>query len=401
MKKLVWLIVVSVAVSMMMVIAAIVLIWQYVRPSPQPANISPGVAFQSAGDSTTKADLAKVINESPNRVMSRPGLAGAIGGVRVKITSSEPQEVILPIPQLADGQAPICFVVSSTPPDAVTEMRFRRREDSNVVVGIRFKGEKQEVQIAWSAVVLLAPHSVTTNTTPADPYRSATACVQSQADEIVKLAASLWPASGKPDEFAANIQRHIRESRRKQQPRSLDALGILQCGENSICTANSNLAAALMRAKGIACRSVAVIPPTGQRLEMHRIVEYFDKDRWIAFDPSSLQTDVPAKPWQNIVMAKTTIFDEQTAMKPRMGSMIGCPYGQEIELLSTGVTLWGQDFFWTQAKPLAEFEPTEQAIQAAIEAWNRTLESGMVSAGQIKASAAKDSSQLIESLRAR
>ena len=71
------------------------------------------------------------------------------------------------------------------------------------------------------------------------------------------------------------------------------------------------LAAALMRAKGIACRSVAVVPPIGQRLEMHRIAEYHDGERWVAFDPSSLQTDVPARPWQNVVMARTTPADER------------------------------------------------------------------------------------------
>src|SRR4029453_17352358 len=113
-----------------------------------------------------------------------------------------------------------------------------------------------------------------------------------------------------------------------------------------------------------------------QRLEMHRVAEFFDNDAWIPFDPSSLQTDIPAKPWHNIVMAKTTPADEQAAMKPRMGAMVGCPYGQEIEMLSAGVTLWGQDFFWTQAKPLAEFEPSEEALRLASEHWQRSLETG-------------------------
>ncbi len=138
-------------------------------------------------------------------------------------------------------------------------------------------------------------------------------------------------------------------------------MGILKSGENSICTANANLATALMRSKGIACRSVAVIPPTSERLEMHRIVEWTEKDRWVSFDPSSLQTDIPAKPWQNIIMAKTTTQDEQVAMKPRRGVTLGCPYGQEIELLTPEVILAGQDFFWTMAKPMAVFDATEEA----------------------------------------
>jgi hypothetical protein len=131
---------------------------------------------------------------------------------------------------------------------------------------------------------------------------------------------------------------------------------------------------------------------------MHRVIEFFDDNRWQSFDPSSLQTDIPAKPWQNIIMAKTTAGDEQVSMKPRMGAMVGCPYGQELELLSSGVTLWGQDFFWSLAKPLAEFEPTDEAVRLAVEGWNRYLETGTLTAGQLKAASAKTSAALAQGL---
>jgi hypothetical protein len=209
----------------------------------------------------------------------------------------------------------------------------------------------------------------------------------------------LWPKSDKAEAFAANIQRHIREMKRVQRPRTLDALGILKSGENSICTANANLAAALMRSKGLACRSIAVIPPTSQRLEMHRIVEWAEKDRWIPFDPSSLQTDIPARPWQNIIMARTTTQDEQVAMKPRMGAALGCPYGQEMELLTPGVILTGQAFFWTIAKPLAEFEATEEAARVAAKAWARYLETGALAPAQLKAGSAKTATEFGELLK--
>lgn len=76
-------------------------------------------------------------------------------------------------------------------------------------------------------------------------------------------------------------------------------------------------------------------------------------------------------------------------MKPRMGAMLGCPYGQEAELLTPGVMLFGQDFFWTRAAGLAEFDvPADLARQAA-KAWERTLETGTLSAAQVKAGGAK------------
>jgi Transglutaminase-like superfamily len=185
------------------------------------------------------------------------------------------------------------------------------------------------------------------------------------------------------------------------RPRSFDAMGILRSGQNGICTANANLAAALMRSKGLACRSVAVVPPISRRLEMHRIAEFAQDGGWIPFDPSSVSRDIPAKPWQNIIMAKTTITDEEIAMKPRMCVMIGCPYGQEIEMLSSGVMLYGQDMFWTEAKPLAEFDSTDEINRLAAEAWNRYCKTGTLTEGQRKSGGARTAKELVELLKAK
>jgi len=360
-----------------------------------------GVAIRQDGLAKAQADLEKRIDAAPAQVMEKSGLAGVMGGAHVQVISTDPQEALLPIPQLADGQVPLCYFIRSTPPEAATEFRLGKRDEGNVSVRVRLAGKRQDIKIAWSSIVLLAPKSVTPNRTPVDPYRKATACVQSGADQIDKLAKELWPTSGKASEFAANIQRHIQEMKGTAQPRSLDALGILMSGQNGICTANANLAAALMRSKGIACRSVAVMPPISQRLEMHRIAEFAEDGRWIPFDPSSLSPDIPAKPWQNIIMAKTTIKDEETAMKPRMSVMIGCPYGQEIEMLTPGVTLFGEDMFWTEAKPMAEFASTDEINRLAAEAWNRYLETGTLTEGQRKSGGAKTAKELVELLKAK
>jgi hypothetical protein len=369
------------------------------RADNPPKDISAGVAIRQEGLASLQAKLVKRIMSTPARVMKNSGLAGAMGGARVKVSSSRPQEVVLPIPQLADGQVPVCYFISTSPADAAIEFRLRKREGGNLVVAVRLAGKKQDVRVAWSSVVLLSPRDVTPNCAPAKPYRAATACAQSRAKEVVELATATWPRTGKAAAFAANIQRHIREIKRVERPRSLDAVGIIKSGENSICTANANLASALMRSKGIACRSVAVIPPNSQRLEMHRIVEFSENGRWVPFDPSSLQADIPAKPWQNIIMAKTTTPDEQVAMKPRRGAMLGCPYGQEAELLTSGVNLFGLDFFWTMAKPLAEFEPTEEASRLLAAAWARYLKTGTLTQDQLKAASAKTAAELVELLK--
>jgi Transglutaminase-like superfamily len=178
-------------------------------------------------------------------------------------------------------------------------------------------------------------------------------------------------------------------------------LGILESGSNWICTANANLAVALLRARDIPARSIAVIPSTAQRLEMHRIVEYFEDGKWIQFDPSSLQKDIPMKPWQFTIMAKTTIADEDIAMKPRMGISLGCPYGQELGFVDNGLTFSGNDFFWTIAKPLAEFDVSDKAIDRARSEWNKFLDSGKLSHGQIKAASARNAADFVDSLERR
>jgi len=88
-------------------------------------------------------------------------------------------------------------------------------------------------------------------------------------------------------------------------------------------------------------------------------------------------------------------------MKPRMGVTMGCPYGQEIELLSSGVMLFGEDMFWTMAKPLAEFEPSDESTRLAAGAWTRYLERGTLTQGQHKSGAAKTANELEELLKAK
>jgi hypothetical protein len=310
-------------------------------------------------------------------------------------------EILLPLPQSVDAQVPLCFFVHGMPPEAVLDYQLRKREGSTDVVSVRVKADRnQEVQFEWSAVVLIAGKSLAANSSSPEPFRKASGCVQAESAAITKLAQDLWPASGRVTDFAGSIQQFVREMKQKKPPRSLDALGILDSGMNGICTANANLALALLRARGIASRSVAVIPPVSQRLEMHRVVEYFHDGQWHSFDPSSLHADIPLNPWHSVIMAKTTMADEDLAMKPRMGAMVGSPYAQELEMLGSGVTPWGQDFFWTMARPLATFPPDDAVVSRAKVRWNQYLQTGKLHPSQIKARSATSSAELLDMLTA-
>jgi len=370
------------------------------RGGTSNTNLSPGILVEQAGMRALHEEMDRMVNAAPLRVMRGTGLAGALGGVHLKVRKEGEHEVLIPLVQLADTQIPLTYTLITDPKDSLVECALRSREDLNTVVSVRFRGSKDdEIEIRWTSLVLMIPNAGTGDANRPEPFLRATPCVQSDAGEISKLAEDLWPSGGTPDAFAAEIQGFIRSMQQKGQPRSMDAMGILESGVNWICTANANLAAALLRARNVPARTLAVIPVTSRRLEMHRTVEYFDNNQWIPFDPSSLQTDIPLKPWQNIIMAWTTIADEDAAMIPRMGVSLGCPFGHELEFLGRGVRLWGQDFFWTVAKPLVEFEVGNEAVRLATEDWRRFLVTGRLSRGQIQASAAMDGDALLKVLR--
>lgn len=338
----------------------------------------------------------------PPRTMRGSGLAGAMGGLHLKAQSAGSYGVRLPLPQMMDGRIPVHYTLRAAPENALAECRLQAETNGNAFVTLKLKVEKeQEVRIEWSCAVLIAARQSGENPTAPEAYRAATACVQSDHPEIMALAAQLWPSTGTARDFATNIQSFIRDMKPKGQPRSLDAVGILKSGANTICTANANLACALMRARQIPCRTIATLPTISRRFEMHRIVEFLDNGAWVPFDPSLVYADVPLKPWQNILVAKTSPLDEEMAMKPRVGAMVGCPFGHEAELSGLGLNLFGQDFFWTIAVPLAEFEVTGEAAGVTAGLWERYLQTGALSAAQLKAASARDLGQYLEAITAK
>ena len=370
------------------------------RQADRAGDVSPGISLERTTMHPLHEQTVTAITSAPPKVMSGTGLVGVQGGVRVKVLKAGNHEILIPLVQVTDTQIPVTYTIASDPANAVGDYSLGSREDSNAVVSIRLQGAKDdEITIKWTSIVLMASSAAPSKAQRPERYLRATPCVQANSAEITKLADDLWPATGEPNAFATEIQDFIAGMVQKEQPHSLDAQGILKSGNNWICTANANLAAAFMRARSIPARSLAVIPATSQQVEMHRIVEYFDDGRWIQFDPSSLQKDIPMKAWQNIIMATTSVKDEALAMKPRMGVTMGCPFGHEIEFPEGGMTPWGKDFFWTVAKPLAEFEISDETRDLATQQWGAFIETGKLSPGQIRAATARDPEAFLDALR--
>ncbi len=93
---------------------------------------------------------------------------------------------------------------------------------------------------------------------------------------------------------------------------------------------------------------------------MHRIVEYFDDANGAGLTVIPPERH-PHEPWQSIVMARTTIADEDIAMEPRMGTSLAARTHRSLSFGRRDNPL-GRGFLWTMAKPLAEFEASDRAI---------------------------------------
>ncbi|HPA27998.1 MAG TPA: transglutaminase-like domain-containing protein, partial [Acidobacteriota bacterium] len=303
-----------------------------------------GVVFRVTPDPGIASSVREVEKIDSPLKMKAGGLSGVMGGMHLKAFRGGTYDLRIPVPQLADGQIPIFYSLSSEPEDAIVECRLQKAGSGSSAVNLRIKaGKGEEIFVNWTGAVLISESFTDGAVEQGDPYVQASACVQSGDPKIKGIAEKLWKGSGGAEGYAAGIQKFIMGMKQAKQPSSLDALGILSSGCNTICTSNANLACALMRAKSIPCRSVAVVPTIPRRFEMHRVAEYHDGNRWVSFDPSCVNMDIPLKPWQNIVMARTSIGEEDASMKPRAGAMAGCPVGQEAEFARLGLNLFGND----------------------------------------------------------
>ena len=68
----------------------------YLRADDPPGKSSPGVAVRLDGLADRQMELAKRISAAPQRMMKGSGIVGVMGGVHVKVTAGDWQEVHAP-----------------------------------------------------------------------------------------------------------------------------------------------------------------------------------------------------------------------------------------------------------------------------------------------------------------
>lgn len=322
------------------------------------------------------------------------GLCGVLGGAVVRLGGkagvANEATVRLPLPQLLAGQVPLRFALTTEPADALRELAIVHHDGAEAVLHATVQGAPgTEVRFTWASVVLLAER-----TDPAGPeaegFLATTPCVQADDAAIQRLASELAPEQATPAVLAKALQPWIAAQPRQQRPMALDAKALLTSGNHGICTMHANFAAAVLRSRQVPTRQLAVIPTNGMRLEMHRIVAFAADGGWQRFDPSGVHAEVPMRTCDSVVVASTSIEDERLGGKLRIGAPLGCPYGQELEIVRGQAFPFGTEFFWTQARPLGAFAVDDASLAAARTAWQRFLASGAIDAAAERAAACHD-----------
>jgi hypothetical protein len=245
--------------------------------------------------------------------------------------------ITFPVPGTYREQVPLDFVVKATPPDALKGYRLVKREDGiNWLCMARVAPPQEGALVRWEALVLVKDHTAeplpqaTTPEVPAEakPWLQSTSCVQSADPAIKAKAAELAKDAPDLEAYARRvIQFTGNHPLKTEQFYTLDARSALDYGGS--CTNRANLAAALLRARGIPARTVAHLPTWSGPLYEHWLVEYWHPGKGWVWLESSLNQFQPS-PTSLVVLNVANPADEDhptTFASARLrGVVAGVPY---------------------------------------------------------------------------
>ena len=214
-----------------------------------------------------------------------PGVVRAQAQAAVATLGKDDVGVLtFPIPGTYRDQVPLTFDVKVEPPRALKSYRWVRRPDGrNWLCEVTVAPTQEGALVRWEALVLVGRGKDDPLPRAAQPeapkdaaaWTRSTACVQSddpairdKAKELAKGTEGVEPYARRVIEFTAHHQ-----GKDGVVFDTLDARKGLDCGGS--CTSRANLAAALLRARGIPARTVAHLPTWSGPLYEHWLVEYW------------------------------------------------------------------------------------------------------------------------------
>jgi hypothetical protein len=268
--------------------------------------------------------------------LAAPGAGGATG------------TVTFPIPSTHGGQVPLAFDLQCDPPSALRGFKWVRRDDGlNWSCEVEVTAPEDGVIVRWEALVLVP--GMERRTLPkaeapevpsaARPWLRSTTCVQSDDAGIAAKAAEL--AEGTSD-IEAYVQRVVEFTSTNpgiehRDFLTLDAREGLAAGGS--CTCRANLAAALLRARGIPARTQSHLPTWTAQLYEHWLVEYWHPGAgWVWIEPS--QGELQPAPFTLVVLAIAGADDEDHSFDECIGHsnvMLGAPH-RTVHEISAGMS---------------------------------------------------------------
>jgi transglutaminase-like putative cysteine protease len=217
--------------------------------------------------------------------LSGPGVIRARAQAAVAVQGKDEVGVLtFPIPGTYRDQVPLSFDVQVEPVAALKSYRFvRRRDGRNWLCEVTVAPTQAGALVRWEALVLVGRgqhDSLPRAAQPAAPEEAApwtrsTACVQSDDPAIRDRAKELAQGTEGVEPYARRVIEFTAGHQGKDDVAfdALDARKALDCGGS--CTSRANLAAALLRARGIPARTVAHLPTWSGPLYEHWLVEYW------------------------------------------------------------------------------------------------------------------------------
>lgn len=350
----------------------------YVARASLELGATPKFARVYSRDYSTPSDpRAMKVIEANYKACVRPMKEGGHGSVT------------FPIPGPYRDQVALTFEVKTKPKAALLDYEIRKRDDGiNWIAEVRLAPPKKGTIVSWNSLVLVRgiekpvlPKTIASATPETVPWLVSTKCVQSDDAEIRAKAEDLGRNINDLEAYVRNIIRFTSTNRGAGKKfDSLDAKTAL--GSGGSCTSRANLAAALLRARGVPARTVAHLPSWmhGKFFE-HWLVEYWHPGAgWTWIEPT-LNHFQPA-PNEVIVLAVSSSDDENLCddpihlryLMPGGAYLSGCELSSELTMGSIMRKRSGPNLAFEQSEIKGTSKALSNLFEAALQHFNQIVQ---------------------------
>lgn len=216
--------------------------------------------------------------------------------------------VCVSVPILTEDQATLFISVETDPPGYLMDYELKPCTGANTVAEVRLNPipEGETVELHWTAYILIKAKDYSSLPKEArvpqtlepglEVWRQPQPSIQSSAEEVIEAADRLDSGDGvwKTAEAVLGFMGDL-----KQRGGVQDALNTLRTG-GGVCNGYAMLSCALLRARGVPARVLAVIP-VGAKALMHYLVEFhLPGYGWVWLEPSFKK--LPHQPTEDVVL---------------------------------------------------------------------------------------------------